>query len=333
MNAQAPRRSDGVLTEEHEALIADVRATWTEIGLSTDPADRSAAERAVREAYAAMRSEPPGRIVWAGSPVACLRACVGDAPASSPSRLRDESSSPGLVAELRRELRRRHRSSPWSGLEDRLARRLRDELGTQAWDELRTQIAARLREPLWHRFGVRLRGPVLSRLDARFPSLSCGHLGGVQDVWRDAYWIALYTCALRVTRMRDERLEAFAAVARHVGWWIPSADDVVLSERPAVLRRDEQERLHSATGPALSWPDGHALHAWHGTPVPGWVITDPAPEAIRREDDPEIRRCAAESSGREHCAAGSPASGRRGGDRWRRPWTVTRRRWSRSAAS
>ncbi|XVQ82992.1 DUF6745 domain-containing protein [Microbispora siamensis] len=303
MNAQVPQRFEGVFTEEHETLVAEVRDEWTERGLSTEPVDRSAAERAVREAYTAMGFEPPGRIVWAGSPAGCLRACVDDTPGRPWSP--DTPSSPEFVSGLRRELRRRHRSNPWRELEDQLARRLRDELGAEMWDELRSQIGSRIREPLWNRFRVRLRGHVLSRLDARFPSLLCGHLGGVQDIWRDAYWTALYTCALRVTRMRDERLEAFVAATRHAGWWIPSADGVILSGRPTVLRRDERERLHSATGPAMSWPDGYALHAWHGTPVPEWVIQDPAPEAIRAEDDPEIRRCAIESFGWERFAAES----------------------------
>ncbi|MEV0968365.1 DUF6745 domain-containing protein [Microtetraspora glauca] len=290
------RTFTGVFTEEHETLVAGVCDEWTESGLSTEPVDRRAAEQAVREAYTASRLEPPGRIVWAGSPAGCLRACLDDDTLGRP-RLA-ETPSPELVSGLRRELRRRYRSNPWRELEDQLARRLHDELGAELWDELRTQIGSRIREPLWNRLRVRLRGHVLSRLSAQ-PSVLCGHLGGVQDIWRDAHWMALYTCALQIAKMRDGRLETLVDATRRLGWWIPSGDGVILSERPTVLRRDELERLHCATGPALSWRDGYALHAWHGTPVPEWVVKGPTREAIRDEDDPEIRRCAIESFGWE----------------------------------
>lgn len=297
MNAQVSPFT-GVFTEEHEALVAEVRDEWAQSALSTVPADRSAAEQAVREAYTAMWLEPPRNVVWADSPAGCLRACVGDGALDRPGFT--EPPSPELASRLRDELRRRYQSNPWRDLEERLGSRLHDELGPELWDELRARIGSRIREPLWDRFGVRLRGHVLSRLSDRLPPVLGGHLGGVQDIWRDAYWIALYTCAFRIVKGRpDERLQALADATRRVGWWIPSRDGVILSERPALLLRDEQERLHCATGPALSWPDGYALYAWHGTPVPEWVIMDPTPEAIRAEDDPETRRCAIESFGWE----------------------------------
>ncbi|MBO4271859.1 DUF6745 domain-containing protein [Microbispora triticiradicis] len=290
----------GVFTEEHEALVAAVCDEWTDSGLSTEPVDRRAAERAVGEAYRTMGLEPPRSVVWAGSPAGCLRACVDD---ESLDRRGSAAFSPELVCGVRGELRRRYRSNPWTGLEDRLESRLRDAFGPGVWEELRSQIACRIREPLWERFGVRLRGHVLSGLSDRVSPLPGGDLGGVQDVWRDAYRMALYTCAVRMAGMRDERLEALAEVTRHLGWWVPSRDGVIVSERPEVLLRDELERLHCASGPALSWPDGFALHAWHGTPVPGWVVTDPTPEAIGAEGDPEIRRCAIESFGWERYIA------------------------------
>ncbi|MFG1876242.1 DUF6745 domain-containing protein [Sphaerisporangium sp. NPDC049003] len=296
MNAQASQAFAGAFTEEHEAVVAEVRDEWRRSGLSTDPPDRGAAEQAVREAYAAASLEPPRRVVWAGSPAGCLRACVDDETIDQP-RL---TPAPELESRLRGELRRRYRSHPWSELEDRLEGRLRGELGTGLWDELRSEISSRIREPLLNQLRVQLRGHVLSRLGHRLPSVLYGCLSGVQDIWRDAYWMALYTCALRIAGMRpDERLETLVRATRHLGWWIPSGEAVIVSERPAVLHRDELSRLHCATGPALSWPDGYALHAWHGTPVPAWVVEDPTPEAIKAEADPETRRCAIESFGWE----------------------------------
>lgn len=88
-------------------------------------------------------------------------------------------------------------------------------------------------------------------------------------------------------------------VARNAGWWWCHADFAILTERPRELHRDPAGALHCETGPAISYPDGWAIHAWHGTRVPadliegdGWTV-----ERILTEPNSEIRRCAIERLG------------------------------------
>ena len=77
------------------------------------------------------------------------------------------------------------------------------------------------------------------------------------------------------------------------GW--PFANAVILTERPTVLHRDGQARLHCEDGPALSYPDGFAIWAWHGVRVPQQLIeTDWNLKQIFDEPNAEIRRCAIE---------------------------------------
>jgi hypothetical protein len=61
-------------------------------------------------------------------------------------------------------------------------------------------------------------------------------------------------------------------VARNAGWWWALRGALVLSDRPAELHRDEHGRAHRADGPAVRYPDGFAVHAWHGLRVPARVI-------------------------------------------------------------
>lgn len=49
-------------------------------------------------------------------------------------------------------------------------------------------------------------------------------------------------------------------VALTSGPWWPFPETAVMSERPALLTLDEQDRLHADDGPAIQWPDGH--HVW-----------------------------------------------------------------------
>jgi hypothetical protein len=93
----------------------------------------------------------------------------------------------------------------------------------------------------------------------------------------------------------------WATLARSCGWWWPRDDVCVISERPLVLRTesasDDELRLHSAEGPAVAYPDGWTMHAWHGTRVPQWVIDEPSVENISAERNIEVRRCAIERIG------------------------------------
>jgi hypothetical protein len=95
-----------------------------------------------------------------------------------------------------------------------------------------------------------------------------------------------------------DAIEGQELVARHAGWWFALAGVVVLTDRPTALHRDQLNRLHCETGPAIAYSDGWALHYWHGTAVPadlietGWDTT-----RILRERNAEIRRCAIERMG------------------------------------
>jgi hypothetical protein len=100
----------------------------------------------------------------------------------------------------------------------------------------------------------------------------------------------------------DSAAEGHLLLGRAAGRWWPLPDVAVLTERPRLLARDALGRLHSATGPALAYPDGWALYAWHGVLVPPRVVL--APEAltaqeITAEPDVEARRAMLERFGAE----------------------------------
>ena len=79
-------------------------------------------------------------------------------------------------------------------------------------------------------------------------------------------------------------------------------NEVVVSERPLVARVDAEARLHAELGPAMAWPDGFEVWAWHGVVVPDWVARDPGSitaERIDAERNAEVRRVMVERFGVE----------------------------------
>ncbi|WP_219825308.1 DUF6745 domain-containing protein [Nonomuraea typhae] len=105
-------------------------------------------------------------------------------------------------------------------------------------------------------------------------------------------------------------LEAVAQVARAAGWWWPFERVALMSERPVCLHRDDLGRLHRADGPAMAYPDGFALHAWHGMPVPSWfgeTMTGLDAKRIASERNAELRRAMVEHYGIDRYLAESGA--------------------------
>ena len=95
------------------------------------------------------------------------------------------------------------------------------------------------------------------------------------------------------------------AVQRWIGIWLPfvkaseaglwlfwvTDGEVIAVPRPSILI--ENDRLHSASGPAVSWPNGARYWFWRGMQVPEHLIDRPheiTVAAIDGERNAELRR-------------------------------------------
>ncbi len=83
----------------------------------------------------------------------------------------------------------------------------------------------------------------------------------------------------------------------------------MVADRPRELHRDAGGRLHAERGPAIAYPDGWALHFWHGLGIPRsheWIITSRERlclQAIEAESNAELRRVMLEIFGFERYLA------------------------------
>jgi hypothetical protein len=109
------------------------------------------------------------------------------------------------------------------------------------------------------------------------------------------------------------------------GPFVVTGSGIAISERPIALHLDAQGRLHAEGGPAIAWADGLAVHAWHGTTVPAWVIEDPdriTADTIDAERNIEVRRVLLERYGAaRYLQAGGATLVHEGatGRLWRKP--------------
>lgn len=257
----SPAAEDGFV----DGTDADRVGRWRAWSEATVPADRATAEEGVRAAYRSAGLDEPERILWAGSP-------------------REGVTLVREGADFGASVREAVRTAPWAAER----RRLHEKLGVKGWSRHWTRTGG----VLWDTTQAlvdRMRTGVLDDLagedqQARIETqlILLDALFGQQD----APWLsALHT--------DGSPLEGLALVCRSAGWWWPFEKVAVVCERPLSLHRDEFGRLDRGDGPALEFPDGFALCAWRGMPVPPAFLEELrtlTPERIRAEENAELRR-------------------------------------------
>ena len=118
----------------------------------------------------------------------------------------------------------------------------------------------------------------------------------------DANWLAFYdffreACGLE---KETEILHGLWSQAKSAGWYLPHQNICWVSERHNICRLDDQNRIHSLSGPAVAFPDGWSIYAVHGVRVPSQIIEHPGTITIAQiesETNTEIRRVMLDSYG------------------------------------
>ena len=208
---------------------------WVAIGLSTEPADFDRATKAALEAYKLCNLKKPMVVLRMSSPFA---ATVGGALAWNMLK-----NIP--LAQVRAQVR----AQVW------------DQVGDQVWDQVGAQVRAQV--------GAQVRAQVWAQVGA---SINAGiNNDGLSSLW--------CSFAAFATFFRDvcniELSNAFYindALVSSVGWSWWHQNVLALSDRPELIKRDAQNRLHCENGPSIKYRDGWSLYNWHGVSIPKqWV--------------------------------------------------------------
>ncbi|MFD5825133.1 DUF6745 domain-containing protein [Lentzea sp. NPDC060358] len=248
-----------------------LRDDWSAHALSTEPADRPAAEAAVARIYAAV-DRPPPEFVWVRSPAEATTVLPAAETFRFPGDPRSvEARIAGLLAELRRPLWRpaRRRPGEWRPGEGGLS----GDGGLAG-----------------HRLRRTVRDCLVPLVNSTMPwSPGLGWSGQ-----HDADWLAGLDAR---GRLRGPLLESWAVLARSTGWWWPREGRCVLADRPTALHLDADSVPHNDNGPAVTFADGSGACAWHGRKVPRWAVEEPDVVRILTEPDHQVRLAAAERLG------------------------------------
>ncbi|MFK3982246.1 DUF6745 domain-containing protein [Micromonospora sp. NPDC050397] len=319
------------------SALAVAAEDWLERGLRTAPADRPAAERAVRRAYVAAGLAEPETILWLGSPYAGALAAAlltvstsgpagpGGFGAAGPGGPNPPADLPSwLVTALHgadddavralTEVVATLRAQGHEPLPGATGRSVRARLRTTAWASARAAAVTRLGptgwaahwaaggQRTWHLVNDRVVTPLRTRLaDEVTRGLPKPFAQRARTALLDVVF-GQHDAAWLSAFDHDQRVSGLAGVADAAGWWWPYERIALLTERPVRLERDNLGRLHHGDGPALVYPDGFGLHAWRGMPIPAEVAAELprlTVERIRAERNAEVRRVMLEHFGYE----------------------------------
>jgi hypothetical protein len=331
------------LTAEQEAKFPDYIKQWTEIGLSTEVANRPRAEMAIRRMYEIAGLPPPKNIVWCGSPLsmAVTRAIL--------------LKMPDFLKKVRARVRASVRDSVWTSVGDSVGNSVEasvrasvrdsveasvrtsvgDSVGNSVWASVVDSVRASVVDSVWDSVGNSVWDSVVDSVEA---SVEASVWASVRDsvvdsVWdsvrtsvvdsvygqHDAPWLAFYRffhdqCGLTTETQRFDGLWEFAQSA---GWATPCRDICFIAERHTTLNRDERGRLHCETGPAVGYPDGWGIFAVHGVRVPESVVVgEISLSMISAEKNTEIQRVMIERFGWDRYALESKAEVIDHDERW-----------------
>ncbi|WP_156829767.1 DUF6745 domain-containing protein [Methylovulum miyakonense] len=150
-----------------------------------------------------------------------------------------------------------------------------------------------------------VRASVLDSVPASVGSDSLQKL--LQDSFNNYYLSNIYSgFPAFATFFRDicgieiDRLDILEKLSTIPGWTWWHSDVFVVSQKPCLLKLDNEGRLHSENTPAIQYRDGWSLYYWHGVTVPeNWIMDKGSidPVTALTWENVEQRRCAAEIIG------------------------------------
>ena len=238
------------LSKEQEARFQEYIHKWTDIGLSTQKANRKEAEEGVLEMYKIAGLKKP-KIVWCDSPLSqgIVRMIVM------------KMESDGLLKKGKK-IGASVRDSVWDSVGDSVWA----SVGASVRDSVWASVWASVRASVWASVGDSVRDSVWASVGDSVGA-SVGDSGYGQH---DANWLAFYDFFMEVCKLEQEtnKLSGIWKVSKNAGWYLPHENICWVSERHNKLNRDDRGRLHNEHGMALQYPDGWGIYALHGVRFP-----------------------------------------------------------------
>ena len=196
------------------------------------------------------------------------------------------------------------RADVWNSVWDSVGASIKGNVGNSVRDNVRDSVSASIRDSV----SASIRDSVWDSVkNSGWNSVWDSVAASVRDSiygQHEAAWLSFYDYFNNVCNLKrlTEPLSNMMLLAKSAGWVLPHEHICWVSERHNILHRDDRGLLHCENGPALAYPDGWSIYAWHGTHIPKSWITNKSQltaEMALTCENVEQRRAACEILGWE----------------------------------
>jgi len=290
------------LTEEQIARFPEFVKKWTDIGLSTEPANRKEAEEGVIEMYKIAGLSAP-KIVWCDSPFSQLLTSsiilklkeenldsVRNSVVESMRNSVWESVRNSVENSVWNSMGRSVRDSVWNSMgrsvRDSVEDSVRNSVENSVWNNVRNSVENsvwnNVRDSVWDSVGNSVRNSVWNSVgnsvwesvrDSVRDSVSDSGMESVGNSgWDSGYgehdsgWLSFYDFFREVCDLKQEtkKLNGLFKIAQNAGWYLPYNNICWITERHNKLFLNKRGQLHNENGMALQYPDGWGIYALNG---------------------------------------------------------------------
>lgn len=297
------------LTFKQKARIPEFARKWIDIGLSTKPADRPRAEKAIAGLYRLAKLKEP-QVIWLPCPIGAAFSAVSHC---------------GLIDPLLR-AHQKQAVEDASALEAQvhiheavyaaITLAADSAVGSRAYSTIYSvysavepvvysAVGSAVGTAVGRAVGSAVRGLALGlAVDPRVRGVTVGP--GDRSFFGGSLWAAGYcawadyldeVCGVAIDRNYLDAIESCGS------FW--TLEDVCFaSERPAFINRDSDGRLHAEAGQSIQYKGSRSrFWHWHGINIPdekSWIIAERpriTREAILAEENSELRRVMCEVIG------------------------------------
>jgi hypothetical protein len=285
------------LTPEQEGSLAGFVEYGIRHGLSCEPCNRELAAKAARAHYVACGMDEPRLIIWLDSP---LEGAIGAAILAG-----SKISGQQVGDQVRQQVWQQVGQQVWQQVRDQIGQQVRDQVGQQVRDQVgqqvRDQVRDQVRQQVRDQVGQQVRQQVRDQVGQQVGQQVGDQVRDQvwqqvgQQVWQqvgqqvrdqvwqqvfnasygahDMAWVAWFEAMRSIGVDLPPTSVTMSALCKEVGWWWPFERAAILTDRPCLIKQDDEHALHCEDGPAVQYRDGFSVFSWHGTRIPArWVL-------------------------------------------------------------
>ena len=284
------------LTPAQIARFPEWRNKWIAHGLSTERADWSRFEKAVRECYRYANLKDDVPVIHVPSPM--VGALAAPIAASLIALIRKDKHSTvysAVGSAVESAVRSAVDSAVYSAVDSAVESAVRSAVGSAVGSAVDSAVRSAV--------GSAVESAIHSAVDSAVGSA----VGSAEKVMFWHYWFggslwqawnAFVTFFFDVCELDDpdiqRRANAYAETSLSAGYWWPNKDFIMVCDRPKQIKRNSNGQLHCTDDMAIKWPDGWGLWMLNGVRMREEQVIAPAEkitvEEVVKENNTEVRR-------------------------------------------